>query len=98
MTQPAWSFSRVLLGLLLWSATSQQHGALQPSRRNAAIGLLAVSALVRLMSQVLAINTIGAICLIVDVYALGVLLQLDQATPRGVAVLARGNVCVFAAA
>ncbi len=66
------------LGLLIWSLSSARCGPSKADRRGIAIGVLAFSAAVRLASQVLAINTIGAVCLIADVYAVGVLLALDQ--------------------
>ena len=40
--------------------------------------LLGVTAVVRLMGQVLAVNTIGALALVLDVYALGLLLGLGS--------------------
>jgi exosortase/archaeosortase family protein len=63
-------------GLLTWSATSPIL-ARAPRRRGLAVGLLALSASVRLAGQVLAINTVGALCLVLDVYALALLLGLD---------------------
>jgi hypothetical protein len=43
-----------------------------------ALTLILVSATVRLAGQVLAINTVGALCLVLDVYALGLLLRLAR--------------------
>src|SRR6185295_11197390 len=62
-------------GLLAWSFTSPLVDP-APRRRSLALGLIALSASVRLAGQVLAINTIGALCLVLDVYALGLLLGL----------------------
>ena len=63
-------------GLLAWSISSP---LVEPARRQhgLAFGLIALSASVRLAGQVLAINTIGALCLVLDVYALGLLLGLS---------------------
>ncbi|HWE19584.1 MAG TPA: exosortase T [Hyphomicrobiaceae bacterium] len=63
--------------LLAWSVSSPVVGY-APSRRGLAFGLIALSATVRLAGQVLAINTVGALCLVLDVYALGVLLGLKM--------------------
>lgn len=68
----------VTVGLFGWSATSPFAVARGFNRRPAAIALLALSAGVRLASQVLAINTIGALCLVVDVCAIGLLCRLDH--------------------
>lgn len=43
-----------------------------------AVGLLLTSAMVRLCGQVLAINVLGALTLVLDVYAMGLLLGLDR--------------------
>src|SRR4029450_8302207 len=63
------------VGLFAWSVTSPvvDHA---PRRRSLAFGLIALSASVRLAGQILAINTVGALCLVFDVYALGLLLGL----------------------
>ncbi|MBO0766863.1 MAG: exosortase T, partial [Hyphomicrobiaceae bacterium] len=62
-------------GLLAWSSASP---IIDPQRRRRGLGLrlIALSASVRLSGQLLAINTIGALCLVVDVYALGLLMGL----------------------
>lgn len=59
-------------GLFLWSVSSQR---MRPSglTNRLAIGLLVATALLRLIGQVLAVNTIGAVALVVDVYALALL-------------------------
>jgi exosortase/archaeosortase family protein len=62
-------------GLLAWSVASPVVDRV-PRRRGLAIGFITLSASVRLAGQVLAINTIGALCLVLDVYALGLLLGL----------------------
>jgi len=62
-------------GLLAWSVTSPLADR-APHRRGLAFALIALSASVRLAGQVLAIHTIGALCLVLDVYALGLLLGL----------------------
>ncbi|MEM8688883.1 MAG: exosortase T, partial [Pseudomonadota bacterium] len=64
--------------LFVWSATSPLRSGEDANHRQIAIALLLLSALVRLVSQVLAINTIGALCLVVDVYALAILTRLHQ--------------------
>ncbi|MGB1561840.1 MAG: exosortase T [Sinimarinibacterium flocculans] len=61
--------------LFLWSwASEQQPGSAQ--NRRYAFALLAVSALVRLVGQVLRVNVIGALTLALDVYALATLAGL----------------------
>ncbi len=62
-------------GLLAWSVASPVVDR-APRRRRLALALIALSATVRLAGQVLAINTVGALCLVIDVYALGLLLGL----------------------
>jgi exosortase/archaeosortase family protein len=68
------------VGLLVWSVTSPVIAGpiidRAPRRRRLAFALIALSASVRLAGQVLAINTVGALCLVLDVYALGLLLGL----------------------
>ncbi|MFZ1830539.1 MAG: exosortase T, partial [Candidatus Competibacteraceae bacterium] len=66
-------------GLLLWSATSPLRTPVSRQRLNG-IGLLALTAAVRLLGQWLGINTLGAAALAVDVYAIGLLLGLDRRT------------------
>ena len=77
---PAYDFNGFLVflvtaALFAWSATSPVVGHDRP-RRIVALTLILVSATVRLAGQVLAINTVGAFCLVLDVYALGLLLRL----------------------
>jgi exosortase/archaeosortase family protein len=67
----------LVAALLMRSAASP----LTESRNNAprcGIALIAVSASVRLAGQLLAINTIGALTLVLDVYAIGLLLRLND--------------------
>lgn len=68
----------ITVALFLWSVSSRLTLPGRQDRNTFAIGLIVFSAVIRFVSQTLAINTIGAICLIVDVYALGTLLCLDQ--------------------
>ena len=66
----------ITVGLFFWSASSPLLSEAENQHKQVAIALLVVSALVRLASQMLAINTIGALCLVVDVFALAILLRL----------------------
>ena len=65
------------VALLLWSATSPLQ-AFNARRRLSGLGLLALTAVVRLLGQWLGINVLGAAALAVDVYAIGLLLNLDR--------------------
>lgn len=62
----------VCVGLLVWSVTSPRIDS-RPSDTRWALTLLAATALVRLLGQVFAINIIGALALVIDVYALATL-------------------------
>ncbi len=63
--------------LLLWSLTSPRKEV--PGRhQRLALLLLAATAMLRLAGQVLAVNILGALALVVDVYALGLILGLQQ--------------------
>jgi exosortase/archaeosortase family protein len=62
----------ICVGLFLWSVTSPRKSNSANNTRWALI-LLAVTALIRLAGQVLAVNIIGALALVVDVYALATL-------------------------
>ena len=75
MTPMASSCSWRRRACLAWSVTSPVVDR-APRRHSLAIGLIALSASVRLAGQVLAINTVGALCLVLNVYALGLLLGL----------------------
>ena len=71
-----WLVVALVLGLAVWSVSSPLCVA--PTRQRLAWGLLIATALVRLAGQVLAINTLSALTLALDVYALGLLLGLAQ--------------------
>ena len=59
----------VCVGLFLWSVTSNR--AVHKVNLRLPFFLLSISALTRMVGQVLAVNVIGAITLVLDVYALG---------------------------
>lgn len=63
--------------LLLWSLTSPRNQVSDRQRRRALL-LLAATAMLRLAGQLLAIHILGALALVVDVYALGLMLGLQQ--------------------
>ena len=65
------------VGLLLWSATSPLWIA-NSRQRLGGLWLLGLTAAVRLLGQWLGINVLGAVALAVDVYAIGLLLNLDR--------------------
>lgn len=65
------------IALFVWSVTSPVRNAGRTDS-SLAIVLLASSALVRLAGQILAINTIGALTLVVDVFAIGLMLGLHR--------------------
>ena len=71
-----WAFIATL-GLFAWSASSPLLSQ-QPAKTKLAITLLISTALLRLLGQVLAINTLGALALVVDVYAIALLLRVKQ--------------------
>ncbi len=62
----------VCAGLFLWSFTSSRDPT-RPDNTRWALILLTTTALIRLTGQVFAVNIIGAMALVVDVYALAVL-------------------------
>ncbi|MCF6198100.1 MAG: exosortase T [Hyphomicrobiaceae bacterium] len=64
--------------LFMWSATSPRNRRQIPQQKKLALYLFAITALVRLAGQVLAVNTIGALALVIDVYALGLLFGLKD--------------------
>lgn len=70
-------FAAVLV-LAGWSFTSPLSHAATAADKRIAFSLLAVTALVRLAGQVLAIDTIGALALVIDVYALARLAGLHR--------------------
>lgn len=67
----------ICVALFLWSVTSQKI-TVQPVDKKKALGLLIGSAILRLMGQVLAINILGALTLIVDVFAISKLSALNM--------------------
>lgn len=67
----------LVAAIALWSVSSPVTGS-APTRSSRVIGLLAGSAVVRLAGQLSAINVLGALTLVVDVYAIGLFLRLDQ--------------------
>ncbi|WP_168210550.1 exosortase T [Persicimonas caeni] len=74
-----WIFALVA-GLFGWSVSSRQtaHALTQQASTQHAWWLLAGTAVLRLVGQVLAINVLGALALAVDVYAVGVLCRLGR--------------------
>jgi exosortase/archaeosortase family protein len=66
----------LVAGLLVWSLAPSRSTPQHPTTTKFAFILLSLTALIRLISQILGVNVIGALALIVDVYALGLLLRL----------------------
>jgi len=62
----------VCVGLFLWSVTSPRNHT-HPTNTRWALALLTATALIRLTGQVFAVNIIGALALVIDVYALATL-------------------------
>jgi len=58
--------------LLIWSATSAHLAPAENSNKQA-VALLFASALIRLAGQLMAVNVIGAVALVIDVYAIALL-------------------------
>lgn len=94
---PAYSSNGGLIAALVaalaaWSLTSPARTAWPRHRRTSmwfALGLLLASALVRAAAQVGAVNILGGLTLVLDVYALGVLARLgERARPLSSAWLA----------
>jgi exosortase/archaeosortase family protein len=72
-----------VVALFLWSITSVRTTYLDDGRgRRLAVGLLLGTFVIRLASQLLAINVIGAFALAIDVYALGLLAGLAERRRR----------------
>jgi len=65
----------IAAGLFAWSVSSEAPDRAAPKARLAVILLIGTAA-VRLAGQVLAVNTIGAAALVIDVYAIGLLCGL----------------------
>lgn len=81
---PAWDswggwIAALTAGLLVWSVSSPVQEPAARHRQNGA-ALLVLTALIRLLGQGLGINILGAAALAVDVYAIGLLLSLEQRT------------------
>jgi exosortase/archaeosortase family protein len=62
----------VCAGLFVWSVTSPRDLS-RPANTRWALALLTATALIRLTGQVFAVNIIGALALVIDVYALATL-------------------------
>ena len=62
----------VCAGLFLWSVTSPRNST-RPGNTRWAVILLTATALIRLVGQVFAVNIIGALALVIDIYALATL-------------------------
>ena len=71
-----WAFIATAV-LLFWSASSALISQ-KPARTKLAIALLVCTAVLRLLGQILAINTLGALALVVDVYAIALLFRVKQ--------------------
>jgi exosortase O len=67
----------VCAGLFLWSITSPRKLS-HPENTRWAVILLTTTALIRLIGQVFAVNIIGALALVIDVYALATLAGVQQ--------------------
>jgi exosortase/archaeosortase family protein len=65
------------VSLLTWSVSSPRISH-SKAKKPFAVGMLVATSILRLLSQVLAINILGAMALVVDVYALGLLLGLPH--------------------
>lgn len=78
---PAYESNGAIVALVVAALLARSAGSPLVGTRGTAPGigfaLLAASAGVRLTGQLLAINTIGALTLVLDVYAIGLLLRLD---------------------
>ena len=70
-----WIAFVLCVGLFVWSATSSKTTC-RRTPQNYTYGLLIAAASVRLISQLLAINVIGALTLVIDVFALACLAEL----------------------
>lgn len=65
------------LGFIAWSVSSPIISQ-QPINKKLVLGLLLMTAVTRLAGQWLAINTLGALALVIDIYAIALLLKLQQ--------------------
>lgn len=81
----------MVLAITLFSLSSARASVVDEAQRRRALLLLVSTALVRALSELLAINTLGALALTVDVYALGIGLGLNArrraVSPLGLALL-----------
>lgn len=68
----------IFAALFGWSVSNPRRSEAVRFADKLALGLLGVTALVRLAGQVLAIDTIGALALAIDVFAIALLLRLDR--------------------
>ena len=71
-----------VVALFVWSVTSPRAGLGADRGRRLAVGLLLGTFAIRLASQLLAVNVIGAFALAIDVYALGLLAGLAERRRR----------------
>ena len=86
----------LVCGIFLWSATSQVRtdgGRATQSVSSWPLALLVLSFVVRLLSQLLAINILGALMLALDVYAVGLLLRLNERARPASALWLAGLFC-----
>ncbi len=67
----------ISVGLFAWSISSPRIAGSNTRSRHA-VAILLATALIRLASQVFAINTIGGLALVADVYAIGLLAGLGE--------------------
>ncbi|MFQ6022203.1 MAG: exosortase T [Acidiferrobacterales bacterium] len=67
----------LVASLFLWSVTSPRSHITQLSRQRALL-LLGMTAAARLIGQLIGVNVIGALALVVDVFALGLLFGLSD--------------------
>ena len=72
-------YALLVLCLLVWSISSEKREQSHQAQYNALL-LLAVSSLIRLASQLMAINILGGIALALDVFAIACLLGLSSRT------------------
>ena len=73
-----WIAFALVAGLVAWSLSSPVVGAKQQCTRT--YSLLLATAALRLVSQLLDVNVIGALLLAIDIYAIARLLHLEQRT------------------
>lgn len=73
-----WLVFALVVGVVGWSASSPIVRNARPASSRFPLGLLGLSLVVRLLSQLLAINLLGAMMLAVDLFALAVLLRLSE--------------------